>query len=272
MAGVAYWDYLGKRVNSTQDVTAGTSARVVGSLPTIQGGGLLPFRGVGKASLESALNYSIDGIRTALLYNRSGPVQVAMITSAGGHEGRTTVASQLAVSMARSGRRTLLIDADLRSPQQHNVFSLANDFGMSELLRRQTSADDAIQPTAIESLWLLPAGQCDQASIRALSSDYAHELFQELRSRFDTIVVDAAPVLTGADALLLGQHADVTLISVRRDVSQLPKVNAACDRLESVGVHVMGVVVNGGEVEIRHGERRLAAPATSEDAQPALTS
>jgi capsular exopolysaccharide synthesis family protein len=272
LAGVAYWDYLGKRVNSTDDVTSTAPIRVVGSLPALQGSrGLLPFRRLDQRTLEAAVNYSIDGIRAALLYNRARGVEVVMITSAGGQEGRTTVASQLAVSMARSGRRTLLIDGDLRSPQQHLVFGLANRLGLSELLRRESTIDEAIQPTAVDSLWLLPAGACDQLTIQGLSSELTRKLFDDLRSRFDFIVVDASPVLTSADALLLGQHADATLISVRRDVSQLPKINAVVDRLQSVGIHVMGAVVNGGETEVRRGEVPIATAADTAT-QPALTS
>jgi capsular exopolysaccharide synthesis family protein len=272
VAGVAYWDYLGKRVNSADDVVSTAPIRVVGSLPALRGSnGLLPFRRMDQRTLETAVNYSIDGIRAALLYNRSRGIEVVMITSAGGQEGRTTVASQLAVSMARSGRRTLLVDGDLRSPQQHLVFGLSNRLGLSELLGRETTIDETIQPTAVDSLWLLPAGNCDQMTIQGLSSERMRDLFEEFRSRFDMIVIDSGPVLTSADPLLLGQHADATLVSVRRDVSQLPKINAAIDRLQSVGIQVMGAVVNGGETEIRRGEMHVA-PAAEAATQQALTS
>ena len=83
------------------------------------------------------------------------------------------------------------------------------------------------------------------------------------------IIIDASPVLTGADSLLVGQHADAAILSVRRDISQMQKVTAATDRLVSVGVPVLGAVVNGDVIELRAGEANLAAPEAAE--QPALT-
>ena len=213
------------------------------------------------------MNVSVDGIRTALLYNRH-VAQVVMVTSATGQEGRSTVASQLAVSMARVGKRTLLVDGDLRSPQQHLVFGVEARAGLCEMLRGEATAEQTILPTAAENVWLLVAGRCDQIALQGLAGEQANQVFQNLRERFDVIILDSSPVLTSADALLLGQYSDTTLISVRRDISQLPKVNAACDRLTSVGIHVLGAVVNGTDVEVRHGELSVAEVDVD---QPALT-
>jgi tyrosine-protein kinase Etk/Wzc len=85
-------------------------------------------------------------------------------------------------------------------------------------------------------------------------------VFQELRSRFDLIVVDSGPVLTSPDAMLLGQHVDAAVISVRRDVSRLPKVNEACDRLRSVGVSIAGAVLNGAAADVRPSEMTSVEP------------
>ena len=257
VAGIAYWDYLSKLVNTTQDVNSTTALRIIGTLPELQPRGLiqLPFK---RPASQDALNYSIDTIRTALLYNRQRTIRVAMITSAAGQEGRTTVASQLAASMARSGRRTLLIDGDFRNPQLHLVFGQANENGLCELLRGELQTAEAVKTTTVENLWLLPAGVFDQNSIQALSHNIARQIFEELRGQFDCVVIDAAPVLTSADALLVGQFVDSSILSVRRDVSRLPKVNAACERLMSVGIHVIGAVLNGESTEVRAGERSAA--------------
>ena len=266
VVGIALWDYQAKRVNTTKDLEGpGRGIRVVGSLPMLDGqngGGLWPFSRLDDRSLEVVLNFSVDSIRAALVYNRSTEkIKVVMVTSAQGQEGRSTVASQLAVSMARSGLRTVLVDADIRNPQQHLVFGVSGDRGFCEVLRGTQGVAQAVQATAVEGLSVLAAGRFDQASMQALSSERARTVFTDLRSQFDYVIVDVGPVLTSADAMLIGQHIDTTLISVRRDVSQLPKIYAACDRLRSVGVHVMGCVVNGAGTEIRPNELRAAANA-----------
>jgi len=248
--GIAIWDYRKHLVNQADDVTGMFGPRVLGALPQLSGGRLL-----GRASQEkvtSALNDSIDSIRTQFLYDKSEhPVRVIMVTSAVGQEGKTTVASQLAASLASAGRSTLLLDGDLRNPQQHLVWGASNDRGMCELIRGQATLDDVVRPTESEGLWLVPGGICDQAALQALTSETMDTLFDQLRARYDFVVIDAGPALVGADPLLIGQFADGTVLSVRRDVSQLRKVHDANDRLRSVGIDVVGTVVNGALPEIR---------------------
>lgn len=264
VGGIALWDYQGKRVNTIKDVhSGGIGLRVVGSLPLLDGhgvGGLWPFGRLNQQALEVVLNFSVDSIRAALLYNRAHEkIKMVMVTSAIGQEGKSTLASQLAVSLARSGRRTVLLDADVRNPQQHLVFGVNGGRGFCELLRQAVGLDHAVQPTAVERLWVIPSGRYDQASMQALSGDSARRIFGELKSQYDFVVIDVGPVLTSADPMLVGQHVDTTLLSVRRDVSQIPKVYDACDRLRSVGVHIMGAVVNGTGTEIRANEVDVAS-------------
>lgn len=257
VGAVAYWDYLGQRVNDPSDMT--TLNRVIGCLPGIQG-----FKG----DITEPMRVASDSVRAAIVYNRQIPSQCVLVTSATGLEGRSTVASQLAISMARAGKVALLIDGDVRNPQQHLAFQVQPNGGFGEMLRGELTSDQAIVPTSVENLWLLSAGQCDQRSIRGLSGPQADAMFEDFRARFDAIIIDASPVLTSPDALLLGQHVDGAVLSVRRDISQVPKVNAAAEQLTSVGIPIIGSVLNGGSVEMRTGVQ-LAAPAVEEE-KPAL--
>ncbi len=250
--GVTFWDYQGKRINTPNDFSKEGTMHVIGSLPAIRRGGAWPFGRLDQNTLEGVVNDSIDSVRTTLLCNgHKKAIKVIMVTSAAGQEGKTTVASQLAVSLARSGRNTLLVDADIRNPQQHLVFGLPPGRGLCELLRGETNLDSVIEATPMERLWLMSAGQCDGVSVQAMATDSLKEVFADAGSRFDFVVVDCGPVLPNAEALLLGQHADTTVLSVRRDISQMPKISLALDRLRSVGIDVMGVVVNGVGVELR---------------------
>jgi capsular exopolysaccharide synthesis family protein len=139
----------------------------------------------------------------------------------------------------------LLIDADLRRPMMHGLFDLPPTPGLSELLRGRVELDDALAATAVEDLTLLPAGRCDREALRTLAKGGVAPIFDRLKRRFDFIVIDSSPILPVADTLLLAQHADAALFSIIRDVSRKTKVKAACDRLQHLGVPVLGAVVTG---------------------------
>ena len=270
VGGIVFWDCQAQHVNEPSEVAMGTNIRVVGSLPQIDGGQRMwPFGKLAGGSLDDVLTESIDSIRTAVLHSRKeDPIQAVMITSATGLEGKTTLAAQLAVSLARSGRRTLLIDADVHNPQQHLVFGKTFDRGFCELLRGQYELEDVIQPVSSEGLWLMSTGYCDQASVQALAGEILAKIMHDIRSQFDFIVMDCGPVLTGADPLLLGQYADTTVFSVRRDVSKITKITEASDRLQSVGIPILGAVVNGIAAEVRRTRLQLVDDDSTDSSVP----
>ena len=264
--GISYWDYQAKRVNGSDDVNSGTNVRIIGTLPTLDSRRMLSFGSLRGQFLEASLIESIDGVRTTLLCgNGDDPVHVVMVTSATAQEGKTTLAGQLAISLARSGRRTLLVDADVHNPQQHYVFGVPFGRGLCELLRREAKLDDVVQHVSVEGLSMIPAGYCDQSSLRAMASETMQQVFAELRADYDFIVVDSGPVLVVADPLLVGQHADTTILSLRRDISRIPKINEACDRLRAVGIGVMGGVLSGASGEYRHSKLELAYDSSSSE-------
>jgi len=258
--GVAYWEFQARRINSSSQVTEGLGIPVVGTLPALSGNGnLISFQGPRPEALQGLLTESIDSMRTALIYNSTGrSVQTIVVTSPADQEGKTTVSSQLATSLARSGRRTLLVDGDLRSPGAHELFELSLEDGLCEVLRGAAELDYAIRPTRAIGLWLLTAGCCDQAALDELDKQRLREVFDKLKSQFDFIVIDSAPVLSVADTLLIGQHADAAVLALLQGVSRVPKVYEATERLESVGIPVMGAVVGG--VSATTATRRLHEP------------
>ncbi|MEM8680480.1 MAG: CpsD/CapB family tyrosine-protein kinase, partial [Planctomycetota bacterium] len=213
-----------------------------------------------KGNREAVITDAIDSIRAAITYGERGKAtRSVVVTSAVGEEGKSTVASQLAVSLARGGRRTLLLDGDIRNPAQHAVFGLPGDRGLCEVLREQADLEDVVQTTPAENLWILPAGRCDALAFRAFSSDALSAIMERLSTQFDFIVVDSGPVLTGPEALIFGQYVDGAILSTRRDISQLPKVDDAYRRLQSVGVHVIGSVVNGIDGTVRSSALALTS-------------
>ena len=246
---IGWWEYRARRIHSADEVVDGLGLRLVGTVPP------LPQLAQGRfaaASFEPGLAEhnlleSIDGIRTVLLRDAHvAATRVVMVTSARSGEGKTTLAGHLAISLARAGRRTLLIDSDLRRPAAHQLFEQTLQPGLSEVLLNEIDLAGAVRPTtAMDGLCLLPAGQWDREVLKALAQESLQRVFERLRKEYDFIVVDSSPVLAANDSLLVGQHVDGVILSLMRDVSQVPTVYAAAQRLTSLGIRVLGAVVNG---------------------------
>jgi capsular exopolysaccharide synthesis family protein len=264
---VGYIEFTGRRLNAPHEVDEGLGIRVVGTLPGLSSKKALDPN----HPVVAQLTESIDGVRTILMHDSTSKRrQVVLITSAATQEGRTTVASQLAASLARAGRRTLLVDGDLRRPALHALFDAPLEDGLCEVLRAEVDVADVIRPTHAEGLWLLTAGYCDIDAIHALATEQMQPVFDKLRSEYDFIIIDGAPVLGMSDALIFGQYSDGAILSVRRDQSQMPKIHQAAELLRGVGIRIIGSVVNGvqAKADDRIVQMRLMAPKAERELQP----
>jgi capsular exopolysaccharide synthesis family protein len=246
--GIVLFEYLRNRLSSPEEMTQRVGIRVLGTLPKLSRGR--------RSANEAVVSETMDAIRTLVLQAGRQPPKVILVTSAVEQEGKTTVASRLAASLARSDKRTLLLDGDLRHPNVHLALELELGSGLSEVLRGEISVDEAVQPCAIEGLFAMTAGQCDYAAVTALSRPELGKAFKHLRESFDHIVIDAGPVLAFADALLLGQQSDIAIVTALKDSSSVPAISAAIERLRAVGIRVVGTVINGMK---ESGPRRLYA-------------
>jgi polysaccharide biosynthesis transport protein len=240
-------EYLRDRLSSCDEVPQRLGLRVIGTVPKIT-----------RRANPGHVAECVDGVRTVISQTGREAPRVILVTSAVEHEGKTTFASQLAASLARAGKRTLLLDGDLRHPNVHLALGLDLRAGLPELLRGEISNDEAVQPTGVEGLFAVTGGACDYAAITALSRMVTSNILAGFRESFDHVVVDAGPVLSFADVLLLGQSSDVAIVATMRDVSRVPQVMAAVDKLRSVGIKVLGTVVNG--VDGTAARREYASP------------
>ncbi|MDO4628896.1 MAG: polysaccharide biosynthesis tyrosine autokinase [Planctomycetia bacterium] len=240
---VSGFDFLGRRVNTTDELSYGLGLHVMGDLPLISRG--VHHNRVNQ-SIQGLLMESIDNIRTALLHRaESENMKAVLITSSLEKEGKTTVSSQLAASLARTGRRVILVDVDLRRPSAHRMFDRSLNPGLAEYLRQKVSLDEVITTTRVENLWIIPAGTPHPDAIIALAQGGMEEPMQLLREQFDFIIVDSGPVLTDADVLVMGRLCDGVILSVLRDVSRIPLVYEACERIRMVDIPLIGTVLNG---------------------------
>jgi capsular exopolysaccharide synthesis family protein len=236
-----------RKVRAPEEVVEGLGLRLVGTVPPLAQQNWLGWRrpeSGDSAFAQSLLAESVDSAQTFVLHAaRTEKLQIVMITSALPGEGKTSLAGRLAASLARAGHRTLLLDSDLHNPSLHRLFEMARGPGLSEILRGETDLPGAIRETHIPNLWLISAGQKDPVALQTL--DNIRQVFDQLRPRYEFILVDSCPVLPVADSLLVGQHVDAVIFSLLREISRMPRVYAAYQRLAMLGVRILGAVVNG---------------------------
>jgi succinoglycan biosynthesis transport protein ExoP len=190
---------------------------------------------------------SIDGLRTYLTLVKSlQGMRVLAVASSVSGEGKTTLASQLAISLAKAaGELTLLIDGDIRLPDIHTMFDVGRGPGLVDVLRGDVAVDEAIETGYSQTLHLLPAGKLKSSPHRLMSNGEFARLVNELKGMYRYIVIDTPPILPASEALVMAQAADATVLCVRRDYSRVPQVKEAYFRLQAAGVKTVGAVLNG---------------------------
>jgi capsular exopolysaccharide synthesis family protein len=247
---IAWWEFRHRRVQNVDQVVHGLGLKLVGTVPA-QPAWLTFRRGADSAEQwRSMVHESVSTARARLLHMaKSGQVKVVMITSASAGEGKTSLATQLATSLASAGRKTLLIDGDLRNPAVHRVFDMPAAPGCCEVLRTEIEPIDVVQATPVAGLSLLAAGHLDDEALLALAQTGLEPLLESQRGQFDFIIVDSSPVLPVADTVQIGAHVDGVIFSVLRNVSRLPRVHEARQRLTGLGIPVLGAVVLGTKEE-----------------------
>lgn len=275
LLGFSLYEFRTLRIHTPEELSKTLGLHVVGTLPKMPEAARRNNReGVQPKDLawQNQLNEAVDSIRTMLLHSaRTDNLHVVMISSALSGEGKTSLASQLAASLARVWRKTLLIDGDLRNPANHELFGMGLEPGFSEVLRGEVSAQDVIRPTPLSRLWLMPAGQWDNHAIQALSQDSLRSLFEGLKQQYDFLIIDSSPLLPVADSLALAQHVDGVIFAILRDVSRAPSVQLAQEKLNNLGIRTLGAVLIGAKNELgfkKDVQTYAAATAPKETSTP----
>lgn len=167
------------------------------------------------------------------------------ITSPNPSEGKSTVAANLAVTLAQAGFMTALIDADLRRPTQHRVFELTNDRGLSTLLTMpERPWTWASRETMVPNLSVIPAGPLPPNPADLLSLDRLRNILGEMRSTFDVIVIDTPPVLAVSDPLIIAAHVDGMIVVTNGGKTRVDALKRAGTTLQRGAIRIIGVVVN----------------------------
>ncbi len=181
------------------------------------------------------------------------PQRVITITSSVAEEGKSEISANLAATLAHSGKQVLLIDADLRSPSQHHIWDVINRAGLSQVLIREETQQDATHQIS-ENLTLMTAGALPPNPLAILDSERMADLLQQMKRQYDYIVIDTPPLLGAADAAVLGRMSDGVLLVLRPRKVDSSNALAAKSLLERAQANVLGVVANGVDINNEHGD------------------
>ena len=193
---------------------------------------------------KSEVSEAFQSARAVLSFSTSqGLPKSLLVTSAREGEGKSTTAYALAMAVARSGKRVLLIDADMRSPSIHRMIGCKNTSGFSNLLAGGDVASVPIEATKVKGLSVMLAGPKPPSSAELLSVDRLTQMLQSLRQRFDYVVVDGPPVLGMADAPILAAAVEGTVFVIEAERTPVRAIRHGLERLRLVNAHVLGAIV-----------------------------
>ena len=253
-AGLCFFlEYLDTTVKSKEDVETLLNASVLGFVPSTRNGHAEP--GVtGPVELtafekpHAPVAEAFRSIRTALTFTRMGAQSHQfVITSALASEGKTFVSVNVALALAQSGKKVLLVDADLRRPRIHRVFRAASSPGLSNLLagEGEIALDQAIRPSPAVNLSFMPSGPIPRNPAELLDGPRMVELIRALSERFDYVIYDTSPAINVTDAVVLARHVHGALLVVRSFATDRAAASHARELLTESGARLLGVIING---------------------------
>lgn len=240
-------EYLDDTIKTPEDAERRLALTGMASVDVLSG---LDHRADGLVTLtrpRSPVAEAYRILRTNLqfaLLDKARPAVV--VTSANPGEGKSTTAANLAVAMAQAGKRTILVDADLRRPAVHRFFGLTNNFGLTSLmLDDELEVAAAMHPVeGIDNLWLVTSGPLPPNPAEMMHSARARAVMDALKAAGDVVIVDTPPVLVVADGAITSTMADATLLVVDSGTTRADHARRALAALAKVGVKPVGAVVN----------------------------
>jgi len=239
-------DYFDDRLRTPDEVRRDMGLTVLGAVPRFDGkNGGRPGHPAVLADAQSPVAEAYRVIRTNLSFSLAvKPRATLLVTSPSPGEGKTTTAVNGAIVAAQQGQRVVLVDADLRRAQVHEVFGLSQRPGLTDVLAGGARLDEVLVSTDVEGLDCVPSGALPPNPAELLGAERMEALLAELAARYDRVIVDSPPVLAVADASILVQRLGAALMVVRAGGTDRRALVDAIERLSAVGGDVLGVVVN----------------------------
>ena len=242
-------DLLDNTLKSQEQVERMLSVPFLGIVPAIKGEGrddddatrdhfILEFP-------RSSVAECCRTLRTNLMFaSPETPAKCLLVASSRPREGKSTLVANLAITLAESGARTLIVDTDMRRPRLHKSFRLSNDVGVSNLVLGEATLDQAIQGTGINRLDIMACGPIPPNPAELLHTEAFSNLVSTLRQRYDRIIFDSPPVGVVTDAQILSALVDGVVLVIHANKTTWPAARGAKRRLSDVGAKLFGVVLN----------------------------
>lgn len=195
-------------------------------------------------------------VRTNLLFmSPDKPLKRMLVTSSGPQEGKSTTAINLAIAMAQSGQRVLIVDTDMRRPRLHRAFGVPNDLGVSSIVVGEGKLEDAIKTTEVPGVYLLPCGPVPPNPAELLHTRAFGELLETLEARFDRVLLDSPPVGAVADAVVLATQVNGVVMVLKAGVTNRDVARRTLRALNDVKATMLGAVLNDVNLErSRYGD------------------
>lgn len=201
---------------------------------------------------RSAAAEAFRTLRTNLMFSSvEDPIHTLLVTSSVDDEGKSDALANLAVTFAQAGNKTILVDADMRRPSQHDIWGVKNRGLTTMMIEDSAMSNPPLVDTGVENLSLLPAGDEPPNPADLLSSKRMNEVIGVLKARAAYVLFDAPPVLAATDAALLGTKVDGALLVVKAGQSRRDQTTRARDALEQVHVRVVGAVLTNAPRDSR---------------------
>lgn len=255
--GLAFlFENMDSTLYATEDVKSVTGLAILSRIPvakSVRKNGLLTLSGNGYSPQYEAYRH----LRTNVLAASSDrSLKTLIVTSADRGEGKSTIVANLALTLAKAGRKVMLVDADLRLPSLHTLLDLPNQVGLSSVLRQQVTLADAIQNGQASGLYVLTSGPQPENPTELLESSSMKGLIKQLAQEFDLVLIDTPCLLSVTDAAVIGPLADGVVLVVCRGQSRREDVRAALAQLSDVRANAIGVIVNRGEASRKYYDRQ----------------
>ena len=194
---------------------------------------------------HSPVTECIRTLRTTLSYLlKSETSHVLLVTSAQPQDGKTMTAINLAVASAIAGQNVVLVEADLRRPRIYEVFKVQSENGMSSVIEGRASVDQVLKDTGVDGLKLMPCGTIPKNPAELFQDKGFEKLLNDLRSRFDLVIIDSPPVTVVTDALIIAQYVHGVILVARSNKTPMPYLKRTRELLDGVNAPILGTVLN----------------------------
>lgn len=201
------------------------------------------------ASSTFAVKEAYNSIRTNLLFTQQGEkCPIFVISSPTANNGKTINSANLAINFAQMGKKTLVIDADMRNPSLHKLFSLSSRNGLSEILAGLTD-NITVTKTDIENLSVLTSGKIPPNPTELLSSPRMDKLLDFVKEHYDCVFIDTPPINIVTDATVFAQKATGYILIVKTDTTNIPELKTTVSTLQGINASILGFILNDANSE-----------------------